>query len=253
MIVTWETSDCFTKANALALQLGLKLASSANHVQNHGYSLHVTPARLEIRSYQNAKTVQLFVDLVNGSLGYRLRKGEGKRQAIARAVGMHCYPKPLRVFDVTAGLGSDAFVLASLGCQLHLVERSPIVAALLQDGLHRAISNPQIGAWAKHVLLSVMDSQKLLSELSLEDCPEVIYLDPMFPARTKSALVKKNMQILQELVGEDDNVSLLALALEKATKRVVVKRPKGAPHLQNKSPNFSLVGKSCRFDIYLKN
>ena len=87
-----------------------------------------------------------------------------------------------------------------------------------------------------------------------EQCFDVVYLDPMFPARQKSAAVKKEMAMFHHLVGEDHNdASLLQLALEHARFRVVVKRPKGAPFFAEQAPSLSQEGKSGRFDIYALN
>ena len=80
---------------------------------------------------------------------------------------------------------------------------------------------------------------------------DVVYLDPMFPERKKSAKVKKQMQAFHAIVGTDaDADGLLALALNVATYRVVVKRPAGANYLAEKKPSYSLEGKSTRYDIY---
>jgi 16S rRNA (guanine1516-N2)-methyltransferase len=95
----------------------------------------------------------------------------------------------------------------------------------------------------------------------LRQCPEsehpdVVYLDPMYPHRTKSALVKKEMRLLRALVGDDEDTGeLLQAALGCAIKRVVVKRPKGAPPVmptQTNSlrPSAAVESKNTRYDIY---
>ncbi|MDA8163671.1 MAG: class I SAM-dependent methyltransferase, partial [Desulfobacteraceae bacterium] len=146
----------------------------------------------------------------------------------------------------------DAFVLASLGCRVKLAERSPIVAALLADGLARAAAHPETSEIAARLELLPGDSLRLLEEIRGGDRPEVIYLDPMFPSRGKSSLVKKEMRLLREVAGEDpDAARLLAAALRTATVRVAVKRPRLAPPLDGPAPAFVITGQSNRYDIYL--
>ncbi len=169
------------------------------------------------------------------------------------------------VLDVTAGLGRDAFVLASLGCKLTLLERNPIVYKLLEDGLRRAQSaaenDPQLDAIVRRMQLLKIDSLQYLDALN-EDAldentlnhntkPDIIYIDPMFPLRKKSAKVKKDMQALHSIVGADeDSGQIIDKALSKARYRVVIKRPAHASYLADTKPTYSLSGKSTRFDIF---
>ncbi len=191
-------------------------------------------------------------DFVNGSLNHRRRFGGGQGQMIAKAVGIKSGVKP-RVLDVTAGLGKDGFILASLGCDVTLLERSPLIHALLEDGLRRAraCAELELTAILSRLSLHGVEAKHYLSGLTTSLCPEVIYLDPMFPERTKSARVKKEMQMFQNLLGKDpDAGELLTLALQKARCRVVVKRPRKAQALAGLEPNYALEGKSSRYDIY---
>jgi 16S rRNA (guanine1516-N2)-methyltransferase len=90
-----------------------------------------------------------------------------------------------------------------------------------------------------------------LANLAEEACPDVVYLDPMFPVSGKSALVKKEMRLFHSLVGlDEDSDALLDLALQRARHRVVVKRPPKAPYLAERKPQLSVAGKAVRFDIY---
>ena len=192
----------------------------------------------------------LWIDFVHGAA--RRRRTRGGNNLLLKAVGIKKNRRPL-VMDGTAGLGRDGFLIASSGCEVLMFERHPIVAALLSDGLYRAAQHPETAAIAGRVHLHTESAQGYLAELTENRIrPEVIYLDPMFPCRTKSAKVNKELQILQFLVGEDpDTVSLLNIALKRATERVVVKRPKNGPHIGNAQPSFSMSGKTTRFDIYL--
>jgi 16S rRNA (guanine1516-N2)-methyltransferase len=156
------------------------------------------------------------------------------------------------VLDATAGLGRDAFVLASLGCQTAMIERQPLIAALLEDGLSRAKGDEDVGPIISQMRLLVGNAIALMQAWEGE-APQVIYLDPMFPHRDKSALVKKEMRLFRPLVGDDlDAPALLEAALALATHRVVVKRPRKAPIINGPKPSYALDGKSSRYDIYPK-
>lgn len=212
--------------------------------------LYLTEQRLELRD-MTTNTGPIYVDFVGGKLGYRRHHGGGRRQPLAKAVGLKPGLTPT-ILDATAGLGRDAFVLTCLGCQVQMIERSPVVAALLHDGLQRAQQDTQIGSLITEQLQLIHhDAQYWLPQLASTQQPDVIYLDPMYPHRQKSALVKKEMRIFRTLVGEDlDAPTLLTTALACTRKRVVVKRPKWAAPLNNHKPTFSIQNKTTRFDIY---
>lgn len=212
------------------------------------YQLVVTDDHLELRT-NNKSFKPVWVDFLNPKLTYRFSKGGGLKQMLARAVGIKGSYK-LNVLDATAGLGIDAFVLAKLGCAVMCLERSPIVAALLQDGLDRFFEAQQSTPLA--LTLVQQDAHSYLEHLEHTNAYDVIYLDPMFPEKTKNALSKKEMQIFRALVGSDEDApQLLALSLKHAKNRVVVKRPRLAPTLGDSVPDLVFEGKSSRFDVYL--
>ncbi|QEY70395.1 class I SAM-dependent methyltransferase [Pseudomonas denitrificans (nom. rej.)] len=189
------------------------------------------------------------VDFLEGSAAHRRQFGGGAGQMIAKAVGIQQGVRP-HVLDATAGLGKDAFVLATLGCEMDLTERQPIIAALLEDGLARAAGDFEVGAIVARMRLLQGNSIERMTAWEGE-APQVIYLDPMFPHREKSALVKKEMRLFRPLVGDDlDAPALLEAALKLASHRVVVKRPRKAPIIEGGKPSYSLEGKSSRYDIY---
>ena len=200
--------------------------------------------------------LRIKADFYSPTVDYRRRKGGGKGQMIAKAVGLQGGPAP-SVLDATAGLGGDAFVLASLGCSLSMTERVPEVRSLLADGMRVACEWGEINDISLVEILARMqliDSDAATHLQALEDVarPDVVYLDPMFPVRNKSAQVKKEMHVFHQLVGIDSDADgLLELARAKALKRVVVKRPRIAPRLAQAKPSYSLEGKSNRFDIYV--
>ncbi|MBU2894596.1 class I SAM-dependent methyltransferase [Colwellia sp. D2M02] len=213
------------------------------------FLLQVNCHTLELCKLDEPKLGAIKVDFVEGAVAHRRKFGGGRGQDIAKAVGLKHGFTP-HVLDATAGLGRDAFVLASLGCQLTLMERMPVVAALLDDGIERAKLNSEVNDIANNMQLIHASS---IESMSLATTPDVVYLDPMFPHREKSAAVKKEMRIFQSLVGEDlDADNLLEPALALAKYRVVVKRPSYAPPLDNKKPSMSINMKKNRFDVYVK-
>ena len=235
------------QANLLASRWGLTTVSGADDL----FQLQLTNQRLELVKLDEPKLGAVYVDFVEGAVAHRRKFGGGRGQLIAKAVGLKSGATP-SVLDATAGLGRDAFVLASLGCTVTMLERSPIVAALLDDGLTRAYQDPEIGAWLKQ-RLTLQHSNSLEGLAKLTNSHDVVYLDPMFPHRKKSAQVKKEMRVFQSLVGSDpDADDLLPLAINAATKRVVVKRPSYAEFLNGKKPSMRLDSKANRFDVYVQ-
>ena len=208
-------------------------------------------SHLELRQLDEPKVGAVKVDFASDAVTHRRKHGGGKGEAIAKAVGLKGQ-STLKVLDATAGLGRDSFVLASLGCHVDMIERSPVVAALLQDGLARAENDIELSAWVPtRMQLFHGVAVEFLMEWQGKQ-PDVVYLDPMFPHRKKSAAVKKEMRLFQQLLGPDEDADLLlAPALVLAKKRVVVKRPSGALYLDNKKPDIEMSGKTNRFDIYL--
>jgi len=190
------------------------------------------------------------IDFVHGKLGHRRQFGGGRGQALTKAIGMKHGINP-SVVDATAGLGRDAFILASLGAQVTMIERSPILAALLDNGLQRLTAEPELSNIAPLQLVRANAIEWLQQQAETNTRPEVVYLDPMYPHRSKSALVKKEMRALRALVGDDEDAGLLLQAARQcALKRVVVKRPKGAPLVGDGKPSGHVQSKNTRYDIY---
>lgn len=237
------------EASRLARELGLPLATTAADRFDH--LLMVTPRRLELIATAPGAPGPVYAEFVTGQAGHRRRFGGGRGQPLARAVGLKGGATP-RVLDATAGLGRDGFVLACLGCTVTLVERSPVVAALLRDGLERAKADPGIGALVRERLhLEMADAAAYLQNPGGER-PDVVFLDPMYPHRDKSALVKKDMRLLRAVVGDDqDAPRLLAAALARARQRVVVKRPRPAAPLEGPPPTMAIQGENTRYDVYV--
>jgi len=214
-------------------------------------ALNYTDDFVELRDMGNHTAIH--VDFISGTLAHRQKYGGGRGQAIAKAIGLKQGTIPPAVLDATAGLGKDSFVMACLGCAVTLVERSPVICQLVRDAIQRAEADAEFSAFINQGF-KLINSQATdyIKSLSPDDAPDVIYLDPMYPERKKSAQVKKNMQILQKLLGHDDDTTeLIDAALQCAKKRVVVKRPKGAEIIGDKKPTVSIESKKTRYDVYV--
>ncbi len=238
-------------AKALAQRLGLLFCDSPE--QATGLYLYYGEQGLALSDRDHPQQGPVYADFVSGKLGYRKTHGSIRHEAIARAVGLKGGHRP-GVLDVTAGLGRDAFILASLGCHVTLLERHPIIHALLEDALHRAQQHPPTAPIIARMRLKHSEASTYLADLTPAQSPEVIYLDPMYPQRDKSALVKKEMRVFKQLLGEDEDAAqVLQQALGVAQKRVVVKRPAKAEPLGGCRPSHQLMGSSTRMDIYLRS
>lgn len=213
-------------------------------------SLTLTDSGLQLIKRDEPRLSGVQVDFISGALAHRRRFGGGRGEAIAKAVGIKGDYLP-DVVDGTAGLGRDAFVLACLGCRVRMIERHPVVAALLEDGLQRAYQDAEIGTLLQDKLTLIYGhSQQQLQAITPR--PDVVYLDPMYPHKSKRALVKKEMRLFQLLVGADSDADqLLTPARQLAKKRVIVKRPDYAEPLMALNTTSAVKTKSHRFDIYL--
>jgi 16S rRNA (guanine1516-N2)-methyltransferase len=209
------------------------------------FVLWLLPEGLSIQANEPSPPSPLRVEFVSGKAAYRRKQGE----MIVRAVNIKGLRRSPRVLDVTAGLGRDAFVLASHGFTVTLLERDPIIHALLADGLARAQADSTTCEVAERMTLHHIDAAKWVEETGTS--PDVVYLDPMFPGRQKSAKVKKEMLLFQRLLREsDDAAQLLAHGLAMAGRKVLVKRPLKAEPIAGPKPSHALCGKSIRFDVY---
>ena len=190
----------------------------------------------------------------------------------------------LRVIDATAGMGEDSLLLAAAGCEVTLYEQDPVIAALLQDTMRRALEEAALHEIVMRMQLVEGDSIDHLRKLGEagtgsdapeddvgHDCstltapaaatsdadtalkrPDVIYLDPMFPERQKSGLVKKKFQLIHYLEAPAENEeALMQAAIDARPFKIVVKRPAKGPYLAGLKPSYSLDGKAIRYDCYV--
>ncbi len=195
------------------------------------------------------KTTSLHVDFTSGAIVHRLKYGGGRGQALPKAIGMKAGNTP-DVVDATAGLGRDSFLMASLGAKVTMIERSPQMYQLLNTALEKAADHGgEIGEITARMTLLFGDAKALLPDLE----PDVILIDPMHPERKKSALVKKEMRLIREIVGVDsDAPELMRVALNVAQKRVVLKWPQKADPMDGiPAPSHQITGKSTRYDVFM--
>lgn len=177
----------------------------------------------------------------------RLRTDRLGRELLVRAARVRGAEEPTAI-DCTAGLGEDSLLLAAAGFRVTLFERDETICALLSDAMERAANEPQLKDIVERMTLVGGDSIAGLAELGF--APDVVYLDPMFPGRTKSAAVKKKFQLLHHLEQpcEEEN-ELVAAALAASPRKVVIKRPAKGPQLAGIKPSYSISGKAVRYDV----
>ena len=190
-------------------------------------------------------------DFVGGAVQHRLRFGGGRGQDLPKATGFKPGINP-HIIDATAGLGRDAFLLASLGATVTMIERSADMHALLHDGMMRALDAGGVTAKIiNRMTLIHGDAIQLLAGLS----PEIVLVDPMHPPRKKSALVKAEMRQIRAIVGiDDDQTRLMQTALAHASRRVVLKWPaKAAPMADIPPASHQIIGKSVRYDVFMQS
>ena len=180
----------------------------------------------------------------------RLRQDRLSKELLVRAAHIKGAEHPLRAVDATAGLGEDSLLLAAAGYEVLLVERDPVIAALLADCLRRARADERLAAMAGRMHLQPGEATLVLGQLP--QAPHLVYLDPMFPAKGKAALTKKKLQLFQRLEPPcAQEEELLAAALAAGPRRVVVKRPLKAPALAGRKPSHSVEGKTIRYDVFV--
>ncbi|MEE4661595.1 MAG: class I SAM-dependent methyltransferase [Halieaceae bacterium] len=234
-----------SEAASLADELSLPLSRCGGDFDG---LLELSDAGLSLRATGKAAPGPLRVDFSDPGLLHRRRSGHN--EPLGRALGLHKWPG-MAVVDATAGLGRESFVMADLGARVTMLERHPVVFALLRDGLRRgrASDDPRVAGLCQRLELFRADSVQWLQGRTIEG----VYLDPMFPPSRKSARAKKGMWLFQQLLesGVQDD-ALLAAALASSQRRVVVKRPLKAAPLQDLTPGFSLAGKTVRFDVYAR-
>lgn len=250
VVISYIDDKFASAAQELAQSTGLPVKKGTGlKFESVPFCLYVDETGVSLRQSGKKAPGPVQVDFLAGKAKHRMTYGGGKGQLLSKAIGLN-KRAGLKVLDATAGLGQDSFVLATLGCDVTLLERSPVVAALLSDGIQRGLRGDyEVASVLSRMNLICTDAIEYLQKLAVPS--EVIYLDPMYPHTDKTAKVKKEMASFRQIVGEDlDDEKLLTSALEKAIYRVVVKRPRLGSKIVGVQPTLQLMGKSSRFDIY---
>lgn len=188
-----------------------------------------------------------------------------KRAAGVSLLARACNLAPrqsISLLDAMAGWGVDGLALQLRGAQVVQVERNPGAWALLHDLRRR------FGFSTEPADLRCADAWQVLKD-SPAAAVEVVYLDPMFAPRKKTALPNKRLQLLAQVThvssatanpsappqGADEATveptldEWIAAAQRVASTRVVVKRRLKDPPMQP-SPAWQLKGKTVRYDCY---
>ncbi len=255
VVIETDLADRVTLAESVARALSAPFLNAFPDSDPYELALVATDERLELRVLAGEPTLAGGHPIVSDLTAIDTTSGPGRSlgQPLIKAVGIkrrEAY-RP-SVFDVTAGLGEDAWVLASVGCTVRAYERNPVTHALLSDGLARAqLSDSQTAGRLATAFGSGVEALNAFEGCDADERPDIVYLDPMFPLGRKTA-ERKAMRVLRLLSGDDtDADALLAAALPVATRRVVVKRPLRAEPIKGPEPTVVHKGKSLRFDVYV--
>lgn len=180
----------------------------------------------------------------------RLKQANLEKELLVKAARIKKHEGTLRIIDATAGLGEDSILLAAAGFEVYLFESDPVIGLLLENAIERALLDERLRSIVQRMHLYNEDSIDAMKARKVE--ADVIFLDPMFPERTKNASVKKKFQILQKLQRPCDNENeLLDTAINYKPKKIIIKRPvKGAP-LASHRVDYSYSGKAIRVDVIL--
>ena len=242
LAVTTNDDAIIDKARAIAEQLHLPFVEDGADLP---WALILSTDQLALR-FPGAKN-PFVVNFLQSSYERRLQQASRNKEPLARAIGLK-FGVACHVLDGTAGWGSDAVLLAKLGARVTAIERSPVVAALLADGVRRL--KKKACYTTLDIQIEVADTQEYIKKNDIP-LPDVIYLDPMFPERPNNAQVKKSMQLLQLLIGTSPDVELLAKTAFTVCPRLVIKRPEWAQPIM-KNPTYSIPAGIVRFDVYIR-
>ncbi|HFB66155.1 MAG TPA: hypothetical protein ENJ60_11525 [Aeromonadales bacterium] len=243
-ISLWSDDPAFeTEIQHYAKTLGIMISDAAELIVER------LTDRWQLRGNFEGAPGVVSIDFCDDKTLWRLKNPGTGKQPLASAIGIKKSHRPT-VLDCTAGLGKDAFLLATLGSQVYLTERHPVVHLLLEDGLTRAQQHPSLAPIFKHNMQLTGDTLDD-ARAKLPEAPDVIYMDPMYPKphHKKTAQVKKEMQLLRYLVGPDDDADQWLQKARNWSEKVVVKRPNWAEPLAT-DIHSSVKGKNHRYDIY---
>lgn len=212
-------------------------------IKNTGLTLTMTDQELTLTD----GALNLTADF--SQMARRLTAGNLQKEMLIKAARIKGLDRQQTILDATAGLGEDSILLAAAGFRVKLYEYDPVIAALLSDALKRAATDSSLASIVSRMELFNQDSIEAM--MDLKEPVDAVLLDPMFPARNKSALIKKKFQLLQRLESPCSNeTDLLDAAFAACPRRIVIKRPLKGPYLADKKPDYSLQGKAIRYDCF---
>lgn len=242
IVIFPESEENLVRAKKLSEKLNVKCVLEKEEADRAALALRFSEEGLYLTDNKN----KLMADFSH--MTGRLKKGVLDTELLVRAARIKNSEGPLRAVDATAGFGEDSMLLAAAGFNVSLFEKNPVIAAMLDDALRRAAQIPQLTETVSRMKLVCGDS--IAAMKSLTDHADVIYLDPMFPKRKKSALIKKKFQLLQQLESPCENeLELFEAALFARPHKIVVKRPAKGAYLADKRPSYSISGKAVRYDV----
>jgi len=243
--IFYKNEKYLSRAQALSQKLGIPLFNESE--KKFPFLLRVAED-ISLELNEKGGPGPLSIDYSSGAINFRRMTG---KQLLLKSVG----GAGKRVFDSTAGLGRDAFVLASLGCNVRAMEKSTVLGELVMDALERSKPDKRLGKIITRLEFSVGESSGFIKNLAVNSF-DTLYIDPMFPESKKSALPKKEMFILQRFfankASSDNDVQKIFDEGSKKFKRIVVKRPLNGPPLSDKAKvKVQFKGSSTRFDVYV--
>lgn len=158
---------------------------------------------------------------------------------------------PLAV-DATAGLGEDSFILAAAGFRVIMYERDNQIADLLEKTLDDARRSGDEIIQNISERMTLVKDDSIIELPQMCEIPEVVLLDPMFPERKKSGLVKKKFQMIHTMEKPcEDEKELFDAARKTNACKIMVKRPAKGPFLADEKPSYSIYGNVIRYDVYI--
>ncbi|MBQ3122827.1 MAG: class I SAM-dependent methyltransferase [Firmicutes bacterium] len=219
-----------------------------------------TTENIELRRDEKGLTLVSGGQELRGDFMAKLHRVKGtnyNHEILAKVAKIKDADGPLTAIDATAGLGEDSFILAAAGFNVTMYEKNPVIYELLADTIDRALSEPELSEIVSRMNAVNGDSIEAMHRLgdALDKgdpeakSPDIVLLDPMFPERQKSALVKKKLQVIQSLEEPcNDEKALMLAAIRTRPKKLIIKRPPKGPYLAGIKPDFSNGGKAVRFD-----
>jgi len=223
------------------------LANLLNHARTQAGRLNILPNENGVEIQLLEAQLGFLHSFISGALPVRARQ---TTQALLKA----CSNKQRNIktiLDLTAGWGFDGFTLAWHGQKVTLLEQNELVHAIVACSLDRLRADPEKAAVADRLLIKNTNANNYLQSAESNLVYDCIYLDPMFPRSKSGAKPAKEMQILQALTANIEIDSCFELALQKAHRRVVVKRPARAALISALKPDLVYREKTVRFDVYL--